>query len=281
MDLEVLHEWTNPNGRKTTHQFKTPGGQRTGTGFEVELETSAGKDEAGTQLMSNTYKVGDNDVYVIVIPDEKSEAAREGHVDVWEIPEAALFDKGLLGTADAPPLAGTGSFHGPPQGQHGQCAQARVDARLPPGLCRDRRRVEGRARGRGEPARREAGAGGGRVLRAGVGVSVVCVCVGWTFVFKKDSNSPKTHALFKSPHSARARGARTARMVSMRNRLVLLEECGSAPMAKVSKTLILSRSSQLRYSACAVTRRSASVRDPVTWATNMKGKSSRTPVSTS
>ena len=24
VDLEVLHEWTNPNGRKTTYQFKTP-----------------------------------------------------------------------------------------------------------------------------------------------------------------------------------------------------------------------------------------------------------------
>ena len=49
VDLEVLHEWTNPNGRKTTHQFKTPGGKEHGTCFEVKLETGAGKDETGTR----------------------------------------------------------------------------------------------------------------------------------------------------------------------------------------------------------------------------------------
>ncbi|MDG2281926.1 MAG: hypothetical protein P8L45_02345, partial [Longimicrobiales bacterium] len=58
----------------------------------------------GTRLAFVSNRAGDNDVYVIVIPDRKSVLAREGHVDVWEFPEAALFDKGLLGTADAPPL---------------------------------------------------------------------------------------------------------------------------------------------------------------------------------
>jgi len=111
VDVEVLHEWEDTqNGRKTTYQFKTPLECKGLTGFEVKLATHAGTDEAGTPLVSNTYKRGDNDVYVIVIPDKKSKLARKGHVDVWEIPEAALFDKGLLGTADAPPPAGTGGF---------------------------------------------------------------------------------------------------------------------------------------------------------------------------
>ena len=30
VDLEVLHEWRDPKGRKTTHQFKTPGGTKAG-----------------------------------------------------------------------------------------------------------------------------------------------------------------------------------------------------------------------------------------------------------
>ena len=111
VDVEVLHEWKNTqNDRKTTYQFKTPEERKGQTGFQVNLETAAGKDEAGTQLYLNTYKRGDNDVYVIVIPDKKSSLAREGHVDVWEIPESALGDKGLLGTADAPPPAGTAGF---------------------------------------------------------------------------------------------------------------------------------------------------------------------------
>jgi len=110
VDLEVLHDWTNPNGRKTTYQFKTPKKLKNQTGLNVLLETDCGHDETGVKLRLNTYKLGDNDVYVIVIPDEKSTLAREGHVDVWEIPEAALFDKGLLGTTDAPPLADTGGF---------------------------------------------------------------------------------------------------------------------------------------------------------------------------
>ena len=137
------------------------------------MRPSAGHDEAGTQLCSNTYKAGDNDVYVIVIPDEKAEAARQGHVDVWEIPEAELLERGLLGTADAPPAAKTGSFsrstarsstaNAPTHGwtrAHHQAFVATADG------WKDAREAEASLRGV------KAGAGGGRVLRAGVGVSV-------------------------------------------------------------------------------------------------------------
>lgn len=110
VDLEVLHDWQDPKGRKTKHQFKTAEGHDYASGFYVHLQTTAGHDEAGIQLKSNMYKAGDNDVYVIVIPDEASVLARQGHVDVWEIPEAKLLELGLLGTADAPPAADVGSF---------------------------------------------------------------------------------------------------------------------------------------------------------------------------
>jgi hypothetical protein len=112
VDLEVLlHNWRDPEGRKTTYQFKTAARVKHKSGFGVGLETAAGRDEAGTRLRSNAYKAGDNDVYVIVIPDTASVAARQGHVDVWEIPEVKLLELGLLGTANAPPSADVGSFY--------------------------------------------------------------------------------------------------------------------------------------------------------------------------
>ena len=110
VDLEVLHDWRDLQGRKTKHQFKTPGTFEGESGLWVSLLTRAGKDAAGTQLLSNTYKEGDNDVYVAVLPDKTSKQARKGHVDIWEIPEAKLLELGLLGTADAPPAADVGGF---------------------------------------------------------------------------------------------------------------------------------------------------------------------------
>jgi len=110
VDLEVLHDWKNLDGSKTTYQFKTPTGMKGRAGFQIDLRTVAGRDETGVQLVSCTYKLGDNDVYVAVIPDAAAAIARGGHVDVWEFPEAALFDRGLLGTRDAPPLAEVSSF---------------------------------------------------------------------------------------------------------------------------------------------------------------------------
>ena len=109
VDLEVLDDWSNPNAGKTTYQFKTPVKCSGRVGVMVHLVTNSGHNEAGKQLVSNTYKCGDNDVYVAVIPSVASVLARKGHVDVWEFPEAALADAGLLATADAP--CETGSFY--------------------------------------------------------------------------------------------------------------------------------------------------------------------------
>jgi len=110
VDLEVLHDWANPQGSKTTYQFKTPMRMEGCASLWVKLMSCGGRDEAGVQLSTANYKLGDNDVYTIMIPDIASVLAREGHVDIWEIPEAALFERGLLGTADAPPPAGTSGF---------------------------------------------------------------------------------------------------------------------------------------------------------------------------
>jgi len=109
VDLEVLHDWSNPNAGKTTYQFKTPTKCAGGVGVEVNLATGSGHDEAGIQMQLNTYKRGDNDVYVVVIPSVASVLAREGHVDIWEFPESALADEDLLATAGAP--CTTGSFY--------------------------------------------------------------------------------------------------------------------------------------------------------------------------
>ena len=111
VDLEVLHDWENPNGHKTTYQFKTASKLTGQSGFRVDLQTKAGRNGAGTQMSSNTYKVTDNDFYVAVLPDRMSVHARKGHVDIWEFPEAALFERGLLGTADTPPAADTDGFY--------------------------------------------------------------------------------------------------------------------------------------------------------------------------
>jgi len=109
VDLEVLHDWSDRNAGKTTYQFKTPGKCSGRVGVGVNLKTASGRDEAGTRLFSNTYKRGDNDFYVVVIPSVASVLSRKGHVDIWEFPEAALAAVGLLGTADAP--CATGCFY--------------------------------------------------------------------------------------------------------------------------------------------------------------------------
>ena len=108
VDLEVLHDWSNRNAGKSTYQFKTPAKRAGQVGVKVHLTTVSGKDEAGTQMYLNTYKRGDNDFYIVVIPSVASVLARKGHVDIWEFPESALADADLLATADAP--CETGSF---------------------------------------------------------------------------------------------------------------------------------------------------------------------------
>lgn len=113
VDLEVLENmsWADLNCAKTKYQFKTPVQRRGGLQHYINLEIRVGHDAAGKNIRSIAYKAGENDVYVAVIPDEKSKLAREGHVDIWEIPEAKLLDLGLLGTDDAPPSADTGGFY--------------------------------------------------------------------------------------------------------------------------------------------------------------------------
>ena len=106
-DLEVL----NPDGTKTTHQFKTADTRAGHFGLYVDLETAGGKDEDGTQIATNTYRRGDNNFYTIVLPDTVAKSARAGRVDVWTIPEAELAkpERGLFGTADDP-VANVGGF---------------------------------------------------------------------------------------------------------------------------------------------------------------------------
>ena len=114
VDLEVLHDWEDVrNGSKTTHQFKSAQQNPGQPGYSVNFATPDGAeaDSGGKRLGRNMYKQGDNDVYVVVIPDEVSKHARRGHVDVWEFPEAVLFERGLLATADASRPAKAHSFH--------------------------------------------------------------------------------------------------------------------------------------------------------------------------
>ena len=81
-------------------------------GFHVDLQTPGGKDEDGTQIKTNTYQLGDNDYYTIVLPDTVAKHACAGRVDVWTIPEAELAkpEHGLFGTAEDP-VANAGSFY--------------------------------------------------------------------------------------------------------------------------------------------------------------------------
>ena len=97
-DLEVI----NPDGTKTTHQFKTAKPPPGTFGLWVNLQTNGGNDEDGTRIMTNTYRRGDNDVYTAVLPDTVAKHARAGRVDVWTIPEAELATRGLLRTAEDP-----------------------------------------------------------------------------------------------------------------------------------------------------------------------------------
>ena len=103
-DLEVLQY---PDGAKTTHQLKTAVPITGQLGFYVKLATAGGRD--GKKIHTNTYQLGQNNFYTVVLPDTGAKGARAGRVDVWTIPEAELATRGLLGTAEDP-VAKVGSF---------------------------------------------------------------------------------------------------------------------------------------------------------------------------
>ena len=105
-DLEVLQY---PDGTKTTHQFKTAKPRPGQFGLQVHLETTSGHGKGKKRMDTNTYRLGDNDYYTIVLPDTEAAGARAGRVDVWTIPEAELATRGLFGTTEDP-VAKVGSF---------------------------------------------------------------------------------------------------------------------------------------------------------------------------
>ena len=69
------------------------------TGWYVRLSTSDGKDANGRQIKSNTYKPGDNDYYVIVLPATEATHAIPGETHFWVIPDAVMAEHNLVGDA--------------------------------------------------------------------------------------------------------------------------------------------------------------------------------------
>ena len=92
-DLYV--EWPG-DAKPTTLQFKTCQQVKRTTGWYVDLQTADGHDFDGTRITSNTYKTGDNDFYVIVLPATEAMYAIEDENHFWIIPEDVMVQHHLV-----------------------------------------------------------------------------------------------------------------------------------------------------------------------------------------
>ena len=81
-------------------QFKTAQRLTNASGFLAHTDTKVGRDETSTRLTSNTYKTGDNDVYVVVLDDEVATSRIPNTVLVWECSEAWMKAHKLLDITD-------------------------------------------------------------------------------------------------------------------------------------------------------------------------------------
>jgi hypothetical protein len=98
-DLYVQRLGQEPERRqyKTCHKLSNK------TGWYVGLSTADGTDANGRSIKSNTYKPGDNDYYVIVLPATEATSAIPGETHFWVIPDAVMAEHNLVGDA---PLSG-------------------------------------------------------------------------------------------------------------------------------------------------------------------------------
>jgi hypothetical protein len=76
-------------------QFKTAQRLSGQNGFKVPMYSADGKDD-GARVESNTYRKGDNDFYVAVLPSEAAAGAK-GEFHCWTFSEAKMLAKNYIG----------------------------------------------------------------------------------------------------------------------------------------------------------------------------------------
>ena len=84
-DLLVSHD-----GNIERLQFKTGKHHSDCKGFAVDMRSNNGKSLDGKHVMINSYKPGDNDFYVVVLPEAHG-------TTIWKLPDAEMQKYGLVG----------------------------------------------------------------------------------------------------------------------------------------------------------------------------------------